>query len=221
MALSGGGIFWVALSDERDDHAAMKKKQPKPTDVLDVLLRVPGIDRRLLFGTLKELRRLDMWPQGRLTGKTEHEIPDERHCVRLLLALLGAEKIVAIEEAVAVLEVLPLKRTANVPKTGQMTLHAVNDGTTLGGFLYDALSAARRGEGHHIAGVGVYQGPPWLAVVQLESVDLAIPALSFEAGAKPELLFQRTRRIDGQVLGMLAEYLGPIEDTGIIEHDGG
>ena len=189
----------------------MRWQGPKPTGVLDVLLPVSGMDRRHLFGTLKELRRLNMWPQARLTGKPEHEPVDESHCVRLILALLGAEKFVDIEEAVTALLTLPLIRLADIPK-GKLRLVPVKTGDPLGLLLIRELCGVRRGENQRIASVNVTQGPKWVTFVQYHSKDPPWPMAVFANEGEPHLLFERTRSIDGKIFNMLAEFLGLIKD---------
>ena len=183
----------------------MKRQGPKPTGVLDVLLPVSGMDRRHLFGTLKELRCLNMWPQARLTGKDEEEPLNEVHCVRLILALLGAEKIVDIEKAVTALETLPAIRVAGERK-GKLRM-TVATGDPLGLLFTRELCGIRRGEKQHITAIAVWPGPKWMTIMEAGPV-----LFIYGREREPHLMFERTRRIDGQVLKILAEFLGPVED---------
>jgi hypothetical protein len=195
----------------------------KATDIVDFLLEsVIGLQRRDLEARLKVLRAAELYPAARRVGERQAEPVSERHCVNLILALLGANEAIHSADAVPALYGLPLT-TMPVAAVTRLLPNTSRPPKTFGKFLEMTLHMWRYGDRPwgddvDITAIAVRHLPHRQAFVFFRLTagrDIGAASLTFDDPlskiSENKLALHEMRSIHGYIIGAMVDFLGPIE----------
>ncbi len=200
----------------------------KGSNLIDFLIedRLPGVDRKDLEARLKLLRAAGLYPRSRRVGDKETEAVNEEHCANVILALLCADPATDTVPAVERFSQMRLVSGAVSDSAGMNVFdEPIEDAGTLRDELAKMIWHWRRGV------------RPWA-----DDLELIGLLAKIEGTAGVLLEFERTERaadgskvsdwlcfgddearsylgrekmisMYGHIIGWMAQFLGPSEET--------